>query len=89
MGRFEGRAVAVTGGASGIGEATVRRFVEEGAGVAFADRDAERGRAVAAELESHGAVVHFVEAEMGNEAQVTGFIETATDESSRNRDRRQ
>lgn len=78
MGRFQGRAVAVTGGASGVGEATVRRFVEEGAGVAFADRDAERGRAVAAELESHGAVVHFVEAEMGNEAQVAGFIETAT-----------
>ena len=78
MGRFEGKAVAVTGGASGIGEATVRRFVEEGAGVAFADRDAERGRSVAAELESQGAVVHFVEAEMGNEAQVAGFIETAT-----------
>jgi len=77
MGRFEGKAVAVTGGASGIGEATVRRFVEEGAGVAFADRDAERGRAVAAEFESQGALVHFVEADMGNEAQVTGFIETA------------
>jgi len=33
----------VTGGASGIGEATVRRFVAEGASVAFCDRDGERG----------------------------------------------
>ena len=77
MNRFEGKAVAVTGGASGIGEAAVRRFVEEGAGVAFADRNAERGRKVAAELESRGAAVRFVEAEMGEEAHATGFIETA------------
>ena len=77
MSRFAGKAVVVTGGASGIGEATVRRFIEDGAGVAFADRNAERGQAVAAELESHGAAVHFVEADMGEEAQAAGFIETA------------
>jgi NAD(P)-dependent dehydrogenase (short-subunit alcohol dehydrogenase family) len=35
----------VTGGASGIGEATVRRFVAEDAGVALCDRDDERGPA--------------------------------------------
>jgi NAD(P)-dependent dehydrogenase (short-subunit alcohol dehydrogenase family) len=43
MARLSGKAAAVTGGASGIGEATVRRFVAEGARVAFADRDGERG----------------------------------------------
>jgi len=43
MGRFDGKVAAVTGGASGIGEATVRRFVAEGASVAFCDRDGERG----------------------------------------------
>ena len=77
MSRFAGKAVAVTGGASGIGEATVRRFVEEGAAVAFADRDAERGGALAAELAAQGAAVHFVEAELGNESQASGFVETA------------
>ena len=77
MSRFEGKGVAVTGGASGIGEATVCRFVEEGARVAFADHDAERGRAVSRELESQGAAVHFVEAAMGDEAQVARLVETA------------
>ena len=77
MGRFAGKAVAVTGGASGIGEATVRRFVEEGGSVAFADRDAERGEAVAAELASQGVSVHFVQANLGIESQASGFIATA------------
>ena len=50
MGKLDGMVAAVTGGASGIGEATVRRFIAEGAEVAFADRDATRGRRVAAEI---------------------------------------
>jgi len=76
MSRFADKVVAVTGGASGIGEATVRRFVEESARVALADRDAERGRRVAAEIEAQGAVAHFVEADMGEEAEATGFVES-------------
>ncbi len=51
MGRLDGKVAAVTGGASGIGEATVRRFVAEGASVAFCDRDGERGQRVANELD--------------------------------------
>ena len=61
MGRLDGKIAAVTGGASGIGEATVRRFVAEGASVAFCDRDGERGQRVAAELETAGAKVNFTQ----------------------------
>ena len=74
MGRLSGKTAAVTGGASGIGEATTRRFVEEGAKVAFADRDEPRGKRVAETLESEGYDVLFVHAHMEQEAEATGFV---------------
>ena len=75
MGQLSGKSVAVTGGASGIGEATVRRFVAEGAQVAFADRDVERGKRVEAEIEASGGPVRFVEAHVEREAEAAAFIQ--------------
>lgn len=46
-GRLDGRVAVVTGGAGGIGAATVARFVAEGASVVVADLDAERAATVA------------------------------------------
>ena len=77
MGRLDGKVAAVTGGASGIGEATVRRFVAEGASVAFCDRDGERGQRVAAELETAGAKVAFTQADVGTEAACLAFVNGA------------
>ena len=77
MGRLDGKIAAVTGGASGIGEATVRRFVAEGASVAFCDRDGERGQRVAAELETAGAKVAFTQADVGTEAACLAFVNGA------------
>lgn len=48
--RFQGKSVIVTGGASGIGEAAVRRFHREGASVLIADLSDEKGAALAEEL---------------------------------------
>ncbi len=79
MGQLNGKIAAVTGGASGIGEATVRRFVTEGAQVAFADRDVERGKRVAAEIEASGGKALFVEAHMEQEAEAAAFIQHTVD----------
>ncbi len=65
----------VTGGASGLGEATVRRFVQQGANVVIVDVNAERGNALAQEL---GANARFVKADVSNEAQVLEAITVAT-----------
>jgi len=83
MARLDGKVAAVTGGASGIGEATVRRFVAEGASVAFCDRDGERGRRVAAELEASGARVAFTQADLGAEAACLGFVDGAAQKFGR------
>lgn len=75
MTRFQGKVAAVTGGASGIGEAAVRRLAAEGAQIALADRDVARGTAVAADLQAQGVPALFVEAQMQREADAMTFIQ--------------
>jgi NAD(P)-dependent dehydrogenase (short-subunit alcohol dehydrogenase family) len=55
-GRLDGRVAVVTGGCSGIGLATVRRFAQEGARVVVADLDDARGAEVESEI--GGRYVH-------------------------------
>ena len=51
------KAVLVSGGSSGIGKATIRRFLEEGSRIVFCGLDPEEVRSAAAELASLGSVV--------------------------------
>lgn len=81
MGRLSGKVAAVTGGGGGIGGATVRRFLEEGAKVAFCDWDEDKGRRFEAQLVSEDAFFHA--ADVSDEAQATGFIQAAAERFGR------
>jgi NAD(P)-dependent dehydrogenase (short-subunit alcohol dehydrogenase family) len=70
------RAAVVTGGASGIGLATVRRLVRDGAGVVLADFNAEAGAAAAEEF---GDAVRFVRTDVAREADVEAAVATCVE----------
>ena len=76
-GRIEGRTAVVTGGCSGIGLATVRRFVEEGARVVIGDIDDASGEALVAELGAD--VVTYVHVDVTSKDEVDALFRTAKD----------
>jgi NAD(P)-dependent dehydrogenase (short-subunit alcohol dehydrogenase family) len=80
VGRLEGRVAVVTGGANGIGEGTVRRFVAEGASVVIADMQREPGEALCAEL---GDATRFIGADVTQEADVAAAVALAVSEFGR------
>lgn len=57
---LDGVPVAISGGASGIGESLVRSFAAQGARVGFVDIAIEAGEALAAELTASGQTVRFL-----------------------------
>ena len=72
--RLEGKVAVITGGSSGIGEGTVRRFVEEGASVVIADLQDDAGRALCAQL---GAATRFIHCDVTVEADVAAAVDLA------------
>jgi NAD(P)-dependent dehydrogenase (short-subunit alcohol dehydrogenase family) len=71
--KLSGSVVLVTGGASGLGAATVRRLVAGGAKAVIVDRDEARGQALATELGQT-----FAKADVTDAAQVEAAIAQAT-----------
>ncbi|HEY5024574.1 MAG TPA: glucose 1-dehydrogenase [Acidimicrobiales bacterium] len=76
MGRLEGRRAVITGAASGIGEATARLFVSEGASVVIADLDDDRGKRIADEC---GERARFVHTDVTQERDVEAAVAVAVD----------
>ncbi len=74
---LDGKVAVITGGAGGLGEGLVRRFVAEGARVVFGDVDGERGATLATEL---GATARFLSTDVTDIAQIAALIGTAVDE---------
>ncbi len=66
----------VTGGASGLGRATVEKLVAGGGRAVIVDRDAERGEALAKEL---GVKARFVATDVTDAAQVQAAVAAATE----------
>lgn len=68
--KLQGKVAIITGGASGIGAATARLFVEEGAKVVLVDLNVEKGKAFEAELKAQNAEALFVKANITSEEEV-------------------
>ncbi len=72
--KLEGAPFIVTGAASGLGAATARLLASLGASVLIADRDVERGEALAAEL---GPRTRFCETDVTSESAAAGAVAAA------------
>jgi len=80
VGKLDGSVAAITGGASGMGEATVRRFVDEGARVVIVDVQDDKGHTLADTLA--GAAV-YQRADVSSEDEVRAAVQRAIDEFGR------
>jgi NAD(P)-dependent dehydrogenase (short-subunit alcohol dehydrogenase family) len=77
---LDGRGAIITGGASGIGEATVRLFVEEGCRVLIADIQDDKGELLADDL---GGDAIFLHTDVTREADVKVAVDRAVEEFGR------
>lgn len=74
-----GRTAFITGGANGVGAATVELFVREGARVVFVDKDQASGERLAADLTERGHDVAFISADVSRPTDVERAVGAAFD----------
>ena len=79
--RLENRVAVVTGGASGMGKATVLRFLAEGASVVIADFNATTGADTVREAfaAGHGEQVRFIRTDVAEEADIAAAVACAVE----------
>lgn len=74
MGLLKDKVAVITGGASGIGRATVKLFVQEGAKVVIADLQDDKGKAIAQELGKNAIYLHT---NVSKESDIESMIDCA------------
>jgi NAD(P)-dependent dehydrogenase (short-subunit alcohol dehydrogenase family) len=79
MGRLDNKIAIVTGGGTGIGEATCRRFVEEGARLAIFEISTENGRSTADALRRDGFEAEAFEVDVRDEQSVSAAVQKVVD----------
>ena len=73
-GQFAGKIVLVTGGAAGIGKATVEAFAREGATVVVSDVNATDGQAVADAVVAQGGQATFIACDVAKGSEVEAML---------------
>ena len=79
MARLRDKIAIVTGGASGIGQATARLFAAEGAAVCVGDIDADGGERTVSEIAALGGQAMFVEADVSEAAAAKRLVAATVD----------
>lgn len=81
--RLEGKVAVITGGASGIGEATSTLFALEGASVVVADIDQDRGEVLASKIAAEDRPATFVRTDVTRPAEAERLVNTAVQKYGR------